>query len=68
MTLLQLVILLLIVGVLLGLVNKYGPPWIDAKFLSLINTVVIVAAVLWLLWLLAAWAGLRGADPLRFPG
>ena len=47
MGLLQLVVVLIIVGVLLGLVNKYGPPWISAPFISLINAVVGIAVVLW---------------------
>jgi hypothetical protein len=63
MTILQLVVLLLIIGVLLGLVNKYGPPWVTAPYIQLINTVVVVATILWLLWLLAAWAGLAPLAP-----
>ena len=49
MSLLQLIITLLVVGVLLLLVNKYGPEWVDVKVLRIINIVVIVILVLWLL-------------------
>lgn len=66
MGLLQLVVLLFIIGVVLGLLNRYGAPWVSAPYLQLINTVVIVAVILWLLWVLAAWAGLAGgAPPIR---
>jgi ABC-type dipeptide/oligopeptide/nickel transport system permease subunit len=49
MSLLALVLILIVIGVLLGLLNRYGAEYIDAKFVKLINIVVIIAVVLWLL-------------------
>jgi hypothetical protein len=51
MDLIQLVVILIVVGVLLGLANKSGPAYIDATILKIINVVVVVAVVLWLLML-----------------
>lgn len=49
MSLVAIVIVLLVVGVLLALVNKYGPPHVDGGILKIINVVVIIAVILWLL-------------------
>jgi hypothetical protein len=49
MSLLALVLVLIVIGVLMGLLNKYGPSYVDGKFITLINIVVIIAVVLWLL-------------------
>lgn len=59
MSLLAVVLVLIVVGVLLMLVNKYGPPYIDAKILSLINIVVVVAVIIWLLQVFGVWAYLN---------
>ena len=47
MSLINLVIVLIVVGVLLWLVNNYIP--MDSKIKSILNIVVVVAVVLWLL-------------------
>ncbi len=47
MPLVQLVIMLIVIGVLLGLVNSYIP--MDAKIKNILNIVVVIAVVLWLL-------------------
>ena len=47
MSLIQLVITLIVVGVLLGAMNTYIP--MDPKIRQIINLVVVVAVVLWLL-------------------
>lgn len=47
MSLINLVIVLIVVGVLLWLVNVYIP--MDAKIKSILNAVVVIAVVLWLL-------------------
>lgn len=47
MSLVDLVILLIVVGVLLWLVNNYIP--MDGKIKSILNIVVVIAVVLWLL-------------------
>ena len=47
MSLLTLVVVLIVIGVLLGLMNKYID--MDGKIKNIINVVVIIAVVLWLL-------------------
>lgn len=49
MTLLELVVLLLVIGILLWLVNSQLGQFIAPPILKIINVVVIVAVVLWLL-------------------
>lgn len=46
MSLIDLVLMLIVVGVLLWLVNAYIP--MDGKIKQIINAVVIIAVVLWL--------------------
>jgi len=47
MTLINVVIALIVVGVLLWLVNRYIP--MDHKIKSILNAVVVIAVVIWLL-------------------
>lgn len=47
MSLINLVIVLIVVGVLLWLVNAYIP--MDDKIKQILNVVVVIAVVLWLL-------------------
>lgn len=47
MTLLEVVIILIVVGVLLWLVNSYIP--MQATMKKILNAVVVIAVVLWLL-------------------
>jgi hypothetical protein len=47
MPLLNVVIILIVVGVLLWLVNTYIP--MDGKIKQILNTVVVIAVVIWLL-------------------
>lgn len=49
MPLIHVVLILLVIGVLLALVNRYGPPWVDGTILRVINIVVVVAVIFWLL-------------------
>lgn len=51
MGLLQLVLILVVIGVALGLLNRYGPAWfsLDGTILRIINIVVVVAVVIWLM-------------------
>lgn len=58
MPLLQVVIVLMVVGVLLWLVNKYVP--MEGTIKSIMNAVVIVAVVVWLLGIFGLW-GYLGA-------
>ncbi len=56
MPLITVVIVLLVVGVLLAVINMYGPPHVDAKILKIINVVVIVAVIIWLLRVFGVWS------------
>ena len=47
MPLIHLVIVLIVIGVLLGLINKYIP--MDAKIKKIMNIVVVIAVIIWLL-------------------
>lgn len=47
MTLINLIIVLVIVGVILFLINNYLP--MDGKIKSILNIVVVIAVILWLL-------------------
>ncbi|MFZ0312923.1 MAG: Thivi_2564 family membrane protein [Candidatus Korobacteraceae bacterium] len=47
MPLLQVVVILIVVGVLLWLVNRYIP--MQSTIKSILNAVVVIAVVLWLL-------------------
>lgn len=47
MSLINVVIVLIVVGVLLWLVNAYVP--MDGKIKSILNAVVVIAVILWLL-------------------
>jgi hypothetical protein len=52
MDLLQLVLILIVIGVLLGLLNYAAPAIkLDGNILKIINVVVIVAVILWLVML-----------------
>ena len=47
MSLINLIIILIVVGVLLWLVNNYIP--MDAKIKKILNVVVVIVVVIWLL-------------------
>ncbi len=47
MPLIQLVVVLIVVGVLLGLINRYIP--MAGSIKSILNAVVVIGVVLWLL-------------------
>ena len=47
MTLLNVLVLLVVIGIVLWLVNNYIP--MDRKIKSILNVVVIIGVVLWLL-------------------
>lgn len=47
MSLINLILVLVVVGVILWLINTYLP--MDGKIKSILNVVVVVAVVLWLL-------------------
>jgi undecaprenyl pyrophosphate phosphatase UppP len=47
MSLLNVIIVLIVVGVLLWLINNYIP--MDSKIKSILNAVVVIVVVIWLL-------------------
>lgn len=59
MSLISLVVVLIVVGVLLALLNRYVGQWIDGTILKIINAVVIIAVVLWVLSLFVNLGGLN---------
>jgi hypothetical protein len=58
MPLIQLVVILIVIGVLLWLVNTYIP--MDATIKKIINAVVIIAVVIWLLYIFLGAFGTAG--------
>jgi hypothetical protein len=53
MPLIQVVVVLIVVGVLLSLINRYIPMASSIK--SILNGVVIIAVVIWLLRIFGLW-------------
>lgn len=54
MSLVSLVIVLIVIGVLLYLINRYIP--MDSKIKNILNVVVVVAVVIWVLGIfLGGW-------------
>ena len=53
MPLIQVVVALIVVGVLLGLINRYIPMADSIK--SILNAVVVIAVIIWLLQLFGLW-------------
>ena len=56
MPLLNIVIVLIVVGVLLWLVNRFIP--MDSKIKSILNIVVVIAVVVWLLQVFGLLSGI----------
>jgi hypothetical protein len=54
MPLINVIVILIVVGVLLWLVNKFVP--MDAKIKTILNYVVVIACILWLLKVFGAFA------------
>lgn len=60
MSLISLIVVLVVVGVLLWLVNKYIP--MEARIKQILNIVVLIVVILWLLsvfGILPAFSGIR---------
>lgn len=66
MSLIQIVITLIVVGVLLWLVNSYIP--MDAKIKQILNVVVIICIVLWLLSAFGVFGYLGGVGTHQLGG
>ena len=56
MSLLNIIIVLIVVGVLLWLVNSYIP--MDSKIKKILNIVVVIAVIIWLLKVLGLFSSL----------
>ncbi len=59
MPIIQVVIILIVVGVLLWLANRYIP--MDNKIKTILNVVVVIAVILWLLQAFGVFTGMGGA-------
>jgi hypothetical protein len=58
MSLIHLIVVLVVVGLLLWLANKYIP--MEARIKSILNAVVIIVVVLWLLNVFGLFSSLSG--------
>ncbi|WP_373497900.1 Thivi_2564 family membrane protein [Desulfococcus sp.] len=58
MSLINLIIILIVVGVILWLINNYIP--MDHKIKSILNIVVVIAVILWLLNVFGVIGSLSG--------
>jgi hypothetical protein len=63
MTLIDLIIVLIVVGILLWLVNAYIP--MDEKIKKILNIVVVIIVVLWLLQLFLGTGMLGSVEDIR---
>ena len=57
MPLLTIIIVLIVVGVLLYLINRYIP--MDSKIKTILNIVVVICVIVWLLKAFGVWGGLN---------
>jgi hypothetical protein len=64
MSLLDVVLTLIAIGVGWWLLNKYGAQVIDATMIKIINIVIVVGVVMWLLYLTGLFARL---SRVQFP-
>lgn len=55
MGIIQLIIILVIIGVILYLINRYAP--MDAKIKTILNWVVVIVVIIWLLKVFGLFAG-----------
>jgi hypothetical protein len=63
MPLLNVVVVLILIGVLLELVNRYVPMAPSIK--TILNIVVVLAVAIWLLQTIGLWGRLSGFRPLH---
>ena len=50
MPIIQMIIILVVIGVVLALINKYGAQWMDATILKILNFAVIIGVIIYLLY------------------
>jgi hypothetical protein len=65
MSVLYVIVVLILIGVLLGLVNKYGAEYIDVKYIKLINIVAIICTILWLIGII--FGGFGAISDVKMP-
>ena len=56
-TLVNVVIILIVVGIILWLINRFIP--MDYKIKQILNVVVVIAVIIWLLKAFGVWNGLN---------
>jgi hypothetical protein len=57
MSLLTIILVLIVVGIVLYLINRYIP--MDGKIKSILNIVVVICVIVWLLKAFGIWGGLN---------
>lgn len=62
MSIVNVVIILIVIGVLLGLINSYIP--MDGKIKGILNAVVVISVVVWLLF---AFGFINHSGDIRMP-
>jgi hypothetical protein len=58
MPLIDIVVTLIVVGILLGLINRFIP--MAGSIKSILNAVIVIAVVLWLLKVFGLFSSMRG--------
>ena len=56
-TLVNVIIILIVVGIILWLINRFIP--MDYKIKQIINVVIVIAVIIWLLKAFGVWNGLN---------
>ena len=56
-TLVNVIIILIVIGIILWLINRFIP--MDYKIKQIINVVIIIAVIIWLLKAFGIWNGLN---------
>lgn len=55
MPLITVILVILVVGALVALINKYGPEYVSPGFIRLVNIVAIVFTIIWLMKVIGVW-------------
>jgi hypothetical protein len=58
MSVLYIILLLVVVGVILWLINRYIP--MDATIKNILNIVIVILLIIWLLKVFGVWGALSG--------
>jgi uncharacterized membrane protein len=60
MSWLFILVVVLLIGLLVGIVDKYGAEYIDAKYIKLFKFLAIVGTIIWLFFVTGAYDFLAG--------